>query len=65
MGGEFEYSPDCEATLATLKNWVQHRPQNKWAGDPSDKDFAVMVNHSIYIADDDPRFKGNVRYKGN
>jgi hypothetical protein len=67
---------DCEASQLELKNAVKHRPENKWIGFehraenwrtflPSDKDFAVMASHSLCVADDDPRFKGNIRYKGN
>ena len=67
---------DCAVARAELKNAVKHRPDNKWIGFehraenwrtflPSDKDFGVMASHSLCVADDDPRLKGNVRYKGN
>jgi hypothetical protein len=69
---EFEYLPECEATQASLKKVVKRRPQKDWWGndtddqfDPSNEHFALMINHSLCIADDDPRLKGNIRYKGN
>jgi hypothetical protein len=59
-----------------LKNVVKHRAENRWIDFehraenwrtflPSDQDFALMASHSLCVADDDPRLKGNARYKGN
>jgi hypothetical protein len=70
MGAEYKDLPDCEASQTKLKYAVTHRSQN-WRVTsedrlhPSEKHFEIMVGHSLCIADDDARLKGNIRYKGN